>query len=233
MSSSEPSSDPAPAPSAGGSTEPSGSPPTLGLAVFRGLLWGLLLAAVTIGGSLLLTRGEGRRPEPPRLGRLPSFELIDQRGRTVRLDDLAGEPWIADFVFTRCAGPCPLMSRRMQALGDRLPVGVRRVSITVDPDFDTPEVLAGYAARYGAGEGGDWLFLTGDRAAIWSLSLDGFKLAVADADAETFGDHGPILHSTRFVLVDGDGTIRGYYDAFDPEHVGRLVGDAKVLARRS
>jgi protein SCO1 len=212
----------------------------VGRSVFRGLLWGLLAVVVVL---LVVVTVATRRSAaaPPVLSALPDFSLVNRDGATVTRGDLAGAVWIADFVFTRCPGPCPLMTRRLAELGPRLPPGVRRVSFTVDPDHDTPQVLAGYAAGFGAPD--SWLFLTGPRHEIWDLAAGGFKLAVADAaamvDTPDVADaaageateQGPILHSTRFVLVDGRGRIRGYYDGFEPGDLDRLVREARAVAK--
>lgn len=184
------------------------------------------------------TTTQGPGPDAlPVLGTVPSFELVDQTGRTATLSDLAGNPWIADLIFTRCVLSCPRMTARMASLGDDLPPGVRRVSITVDPDHDTPEVLASYAAQHAGekaassdGSGPGWLFLTGDRQEIESLATEGFKLGVSRRPAgDPRAEAEPLSHSTRFVLVDGEGRIRGYYDAFDEGSLAELVVDARVL----
>ena len=196
----------------------------------RGLLWGALVAAIlAVAAGVLFQRLE--RPEPPPvLGQVPPFSLTERSGRTVARDDLAGRPWIADFIFTRCAASCPAMTARMARLRRELPEGSARfVSFTVDPAHDTPEALARYAASFGAGL--DWLFLTGSEADLHRLSRDGFKLAVDAAPPPgTATPEEPILHSTRFVLVDGRGRIRGYYDGFDEESMAKLRRDLGALA---
>ena len=196
----------------------------------RGLIWGFLgIALAAIAGAALwqfLTR-----PAPlPVLGQVPDFALTNRDGRTVRRADLAGAPWVADFIFTRCGASCPMMSMRMARLEGELPedLGARLVSFTVDPEYDTPEVLRRYAESFGAP--GRWLFLTGTREELHRLSIEGFKLAVDDSPAVAASAGEPILHSTRFVLVDGKGRIRGYYEAFDEESMGRLERDLERLA---
>ena len=163
------------------------------------------------------------------LSYLPGFLLTNRDGREIRLDQLTGSPWVADFIFTRCPGPCPLMTRKLAELGERLPPGVRRVTFTVDPEHDTPAVLQAYAERFHAPA--DWLFLSGEREAIWDLSVTGFKLGVAPAEGGGPPEQGPIIHSTRLVLVDGDGGIRGYYDPFDRDETDRLVAELRALLR--
>ena len=193
----------------------------------RGLLWGLLVVVLlAVAAATAVQRW--RRPEPPPvLGQVPAFSLTNRDGRAVGLADLAGAPWVADFIFTRCPASCPVMTARMAKLNRELPedLGVRMVSLTVDPDHDTPEVLQKYAASFKAPE--RWLFLTGNKEALFRLSKEGFKLGV-EVNTQTDSIE-PILHSTRFVLVDGLGRIRGYYDGFDEESMAKLKQDLMAI----
>jgi protein SCO1/2 len=194
----------------------------------RGLIWGFLVAVLLVVAGAAVWQIL-RRPEPPPvLGKVPDFRLTNRDGQTVQRTDLAGAPWIADFIFTRCGASCPMMSLRMAKLERELPrdLGVRFVSFSVDPGYDTPKVLQEYAESFGAP--GRWLFLTGDKKAIHRLSKEGFKLAVDDGTP--VNEDEPILHSTRFVLVDGEGRIRGYYEAFDEEAVKKLMREVEALA---
>jgi protein SCO1 len=200
----------------------------------RLLLWGLLLAVVVgvAAAAVSQRRQRAARQESferaaalPVLGRVPAFTLTNRDGRAVRLSDLAGAPWIADFVFTRCVSSCPLLSARLARLDHALPpeLGIRLVSFSVDPAHDTPAVLERYARSLSASR--RWLFLTGGEEQIRRLSRQGFKLAL-EPGAETEA----ILHSTRFVLVDAAGAIRGTYQALDPEALRRVEADARALA---
>lgn len=192
--------------------------------------------AVVLAGTVLLWRSmqeafERSRPvaeELPRLGAVPPFGLVSEQGTGVGLGDLRGKVWIADFVFTSCPSICPAMTQRMKELSAELSdlPPVRFVSFSVDPARDTVEVLAAYAREHGA-DPARWSFLRGEEEAIRSLSRDGFKLPVEDAEP---GSAMPILHSPRFVLVDAAGEIRGYYDSGDPAAMKRLAFDARVLA---
>ncbi len=224
-----------PTPSPDPSVDPSDrqrDPRPLGTPMLRRALWGtLLFALLAVVTAAVWSRSARRMVEPPqRFGRLPDFELIDRDGRRFGRSDLAGSPWIADFIFTRCGGSCPLLTERMARLSRDLPARARArlVSISVDPDHDTPEVLSAYAQKFEAGD--DWHFLTGSREEIYRLGREGFKLAIdpnpPPAHASVLE---PILHSTRFVLVDGDGEIRGYYDAFDESAMRRLLVDLSAL----
>jgi protein SCO1 len=196
----------------------------------RLLIWGLLVAVLlAVAGAAVWQRLGGlRRSDLPVLGTVPDFALTNRDGRIVRRADLAGAPWIADFIFTRCAASCPMMSQRMARLIRDLPPGltVRFVSFTVDPEHDRPAVLERYAQSFSAPE--RWLFLTGGTEEMHRLSREGFKLAV-DASGNPVNPDEPILHSTRFVLVDGEGRIRGYYEAFDEESTAKLARDLVAL----
>jgi protein SCO1/2 len=163
---------------------------------------------------------------------LPDFHLTNRDGRAVSKADLEGKPFVADFIFTRCAGICPAMSAQMSRLAGELDPEVNLVSISVDPEHDTPEVLAEYAGRFDAPE--RWYFLTGERDAIHSLSREGFLLGLEVATPESpTAEVEPIVHSNRFVLVDRAGRIRGYYNAFDAEALDRLTDDAERVTRES
>lgn len=197
----------------------------------RLILWGILvLGLVGVSGAALWSRFAAPVPLPV-LGEVPDFRLVDRDGSTVTRPDLAGAPWLADFIFTRCAASCPMMTARMARLGREMgEQAPRRVSFTVDPAHDTPEVLARYAGAHGAPP--DWLFLTGPAPQLHRLMREGFKLALDPSPPPgTASPEEPILHSTRIVLVDGAARIRGYYDAFDEESMARLRRDAARLGR--
>lgn len=170
--------------------------------------------------------GRPPRESPPNLSSLPQFELLERSGETVTRESLLGRPWIADFVFTRCPAACPRLTAKMKDLGGRLPAssGARMVSISVDPEFDRPAVLAAYAERWQV-RNPRWMFVTGERDAVWTLIREGFLLPVEAQDDVA----NPILHSNRFALVDAAGNLRGTYEAFDPEALDRLLLDLAVI----
>lgn len=158
---------------------------------------------------------------------VPVFTLTNQDGQPFGSAQLAGKIWIADFIYTTCPGPCPMISSRMSELQKPLEnTGVHFVSFTVDPARDTPEVLRSYAATLQA-EPGRWDFLTGPQATIYNLSRNGFKLAVSDGSQEK----GIPVHSTRMILVDRHGQIRGYYDAPEADAMTKLLADTHHLLR--
>lgn len=163
--------------------------------------------------------------ELPKLWEAPDFAFPDQRGHVVTRAGLRGRPWIADFFFTQCTAVCPVMTARFVLLQERLAgVDVRFVSISVDPAHDTPAGLAAYAAAWNATET-RWTLLATESAAL-ARAVDGFHVtAEPDSDATN-----PIIHSSVFLLIDGDGWIRGVYDSNDESAQRRLVEDAQRLA---
>jgi protein SCO1/2 len=190
----------------------------------------VLIPLVTAGVLFWLRQLEvnrlSNRPLPV-YGTVPAFELVNQDSQPFGSQQLAGKIWIADFIFTTCPGPCPIISTRMSELQKPLAKSdAHLVSFSVDPEKDTPEVLRVYADKLRITPL-RWDFLTGERSAIYSLSRDGFKLGISDGSEESSGP----VHSTRFVLVDGRGNIRGYYDALAPDGVTKLLADTNHLLR--
>ena len=175
-------------------------------------LWAFLLGCVTLTALRPLLRHEP--PPPPVIGQLPEFSLVDSRGQRFGSADLAGDVYVANFVFTRCASICPLLTRAMVSLEERYEregiEGIRLVSISVDPEFDTPERLADYASGHRV-DPRRWVFLTGEPADVRSLVVDGFRTAMGSPDILE-GGMIDVAHTGKFVIVDGSGGIRGYYD---------------------
>lgn len=198
-----------------------------------------LLVVAALCGMLLAAAACKRQPvgeviqlgaQPPRLQKhwsIPDFTLTGSDGKPLERSRLAGKVWVADFFFTSCPGPCEKLTTRLASVhrevahDDR----VRLVSITGDPETDTPEVLRKYAERFQAND--RWLFLTGARQAIHTLAREGFKLPIAtDPNAP-----GLITHSTRLVLIDRTGTVRGFYEGAgdDDTPVRELLTDLRTL----
>lgn len=187
-----------------------------------------VLVAAGAVGLAVVRQATAALPHLPSYGQVPAFHLTDQLGRAVSGETMAGRVWVADFIFTRCAGQCPMMTAKMQQLSQRLgpSSGVTLVSISVDPGWDTPEVLARYAEGAGA-DPGSWLFLTGEPEEIARVCRQGFKLSLAEEG--TLEE--PITHSSRLVLVDRTGVIRGYYEAADLVALKRLSRDIRTLVK--
>jgi len=189
------------------------------------------LSVLAAAGALALAIGRGpvvRSAPLPDGGILPEFALTDHLGQPLTRESLRGSVWVASFIFTRCAGQCPVMMAQMAAVA-RAFAGepqLRLVAITVDPAHDTPEILAAYAGRLGIADG-RWRLATGSPEAIAALAREGFTLGISNGGPP----EEPITHSVRFVLVDQAGRIRGSYDATDTPAMRRLHQDAQRLLR--
>jgi protein SCO1/2 len=190
-----------------------------------------LIAAVSVGVTWQIRRIRANGPSAdvqvtaPTLGDIPAyvpeFSLVDQDAKPVTLADLKGHVWVANFFFTSCPIQCPAMNTKLRQVHRALPEGApaKLVSITVDPDNDSPEILAEYAKAFRAADD-RWVFLTGDKEAIIRLARDGFKLPATED---------PNVHSLRLVLVDRDGCIRGYFDSTDDRSIANLQNQMKAL----
>lgn len=184
---------------------------------------GFKAAAAAIGLAALGLAGCAARVSLPTYSTVPAFTLTDQSGAKFEsLPELKGRVWVADFMFTNCPGPCPRMSHQMKQVQDALAgTDARMISLSIDPKRDTPAVLADYA-RYYSAKPGVWFFLTGEVATLQLLDHDVFKLGDID---------GSLDHSTRFVLVDRDMRVRGYYLTEDQDAIPRVIADAKSLLK--
>jgi protein SCO1/2 len=163
----------------------------------------------------------------PEMMAIGEFSLTDQEGRPFGSAQLAGEVWIADFVFTSCPDVCPVMTSQMANLSRRMDGhDVHFVSISVDPEHDTPERLREYAARYRA-DASRWHFLTGTEAQVRELVVGRFRNHVGEREDADDGRY-RIMHGLRFVLVDGRGVVRGFYET-DRAGLETLERDAIAL----
>ncbi|MBC7926950.1 MAG: SCO family protein [Bryobacteraceae bacterium] len=190
----------------------------------------VVLAATVLAATALLQTGCGfgpgmLGPGMPSYGIVPDFRLTRENGTPVTQADLAGKVWLANFIFTTCAGPCPRMTAQFRKVQqDAGPErDLRFVSFTIDPGRDTPEVLAAYARRFKA-DPERWMFLTGPASELNKLSSGPFHAGAID---------GSLSHSTRFGLVDRKGRIRGYYDSSDAEMMRQMLLDIKTLVSSS
>lgn len=183
---------------------------------------GLLLVALIAARTVLRPA-----PELPKIAELPAFTLKDQHGQPISAAALRGKVWAANFIFTSCPDVCPVLTRQMGLLRKRAlseGLALRYVSFSVDPETDTPEVLASYAKRHGAAFD-DWSFLTGPIDDVKAVVVEGFRQSMErTADAEKAN----VLHGTHFVLVDKRGAIRGFYESTEKGLV-QLADDAARL----
>jgi cytochrome oxidase Cu insertion factor (SCO1/SenC/PrrC family) len=189
-----------------------------------GAFLGIVLA-VAMGYSMWQASLRRDVEQLPVIRAVPEFSLTDQNGQTVTNADLRGKIWIADFIFTRCKGPCPLMTARMLEMQKALvkTPDVKLVSVTVDPAYDTPEVLKAYAEANFA-DPNRWKFLTGDKAVIEKLVTEGFMQHLSEEGGEP-------VHGTMFLIVDGNGMVRSARMLEDPELIPKILTDTGNLLR--
>jgi protein SCO1/2 len=167
----------------------------------------------------------------PVLATVGEFNLTNQFGQPVTLADLRGHVWVADIIFTRCAGPCLKMSRQMKEIQDALSPAskVKLISLTTDPRFDTPSVLKSYAQRFGA-DSNRWMFLTGFQTEIANLASNSLKLAAMEKKPEERDTAVDLfIHSTIFVVVDKQAQLRGIFETTGEDIDPRQV-KTKILA---
>lgn len=199
-------------------------------------LWfGLALLALTVAVIVMLFQLKrdfaARQQQLPVIHALAPFTLTNQAAQPVTLDTFRGRPWVADIIFTRCAGPCPVMTRQMRELQDALPADSRAqlVTLTTEPDYDTPPVLQTYAAKFGA-DPARWQLLTGDKTVVANVAIDGLKLTtIAKPPAERTDPADLFVHSTIFVLVDKLGRLRGSFET-QGDHVTWPEVKQRILA---
>jgi protein SCO1 len=203
---------------------------------------GLVLSV--IGLVMVVSRGpQGMReiaiePDAAAIGlAVPEFRLIDHSGRERTHEIFEGRITILDFIFTHCPFACPMMTGSMSELSDKLKgSGVQLVSISVDPDNDTPEQLLAYAARYQA-DLSRWTFLTGDKETIHRMVMDSLKFALQIDESQQIavtggGTMSNIVHPTKLLLVGADRRVLGMYDPNSESDIRRLEAKARVASRQ-
>lgn len=168
-----------------------------------------------------------------KLSIVPPFALTERNGRTITNQDLAGKIWVADFIYTTCPGPCPLITAGMAKIQNAVAKdpNVQLVTFTVDPETDTPAVLAKYADTYGA-DPNRWWFLTGPEKPLYDLIQNGFFQVVQNNSGQPPqpGQY-KVTHSTYLALVDADGNVRGFYSGVDADGRADLLRDIKILEK--
>jgi protein SCO1/2 len=199
----------------------------------------LILATVVAAFLLIQIKLQVARGQPlPVYGSVADFTLTNQNGNAFSLADLRGHVWVADIIFTRCPGPCLKMTRQMKELQDALPPAseTRLVSLTTDPDFDTPPILKTYGERFNA-QPKRWTFLTGAKPQIANLATSSLKLAAVEKGPEAReAPNDLFIHTTIFVIVDRQARLRGVYETTgegieSAEVKGKILADIKRLER--
>ncbi len=198
------------------------------------LVWGAMAFTISAIAVAYVLDARSRGPKLPVLFEtLPAFALTNQSGQVVSHASLLGHVWVTDVIFTRCPGLCATLTRQMGRLQAALPAGapIKLISLTADPEYDSPAALRRYAEQAGAAPG-RWLFLTGDKKQLYELAVDGLKFVVREiAPGERQSDADLFLHSEKLVLVDQRGRVRAYYDGTDTNSIPQIVAAAKTLLR--
>lgn len=189
-----------------------------------------ILSLVVLGAFAWFLRSPGGQASGPVLPvgpAVPDFSLTRQDGVPIALDDLRGSICVMDFIFTRCAGPCPKLTARMRSLQLAMqdwPEPARLVSVTLDPDYDRPEVLRRYAKVFHIDLDTWWLLTGDDREQVQRLVREGFLQSVFPAD-----ENSPLIHSTHFIIIDRAGRIRASYDGMEPSSKPLILRDVRTL----
>ena len=219
------------------------------IVILRRLLWGLvaLVSVAIVGVAMWRWQGRGMSEAKSELlleglknfGAVPDFAFTERSGRKISIADLKGKVWVAQFFYTHCTDICPLTVPQMGLLhleylkDPEFRSAIHFVSITVDPERDTPEVLSKYAEHFSA-DPDLWLFLTGEKADTYRLAQQGFKLGIGEEAnppevAKKTGEEKEFFHSNRLILIDRKAQVRGYYAGIDAEAMVRLRRDLKIL----
>tara|TARA_R110002096_G_scaffold44526_13_gene120522 strand:+ start:108942 stop:109595 length:654 start_codon:yes stop_codon:yes gene_type:complete len=170
-------------------------------------------------------------PKHPEIyGEVPEFQFTNQDGKAFGKAQLLGKVSIANFIFTRCRTVCPVFTMKMQRVAEKTSNDIQLLSFSVDPEYDTPEVLAAYAKEHGV-DTSRWHFLTGDAKAVKDTVAGALKISMEleGIDEEGIPD---IVHGGHFVLFDGMGRIRGYYNSDDADRIQIMIKDAVWLAEQ-
>jgi protein SCO1/2 len=185
---------------------------------FSRTVWlGLSLAFGLLGLGYFVSLTEMTRAQKtalPVLGQIADFTLTNQDGKITTLADLTNRVWVADIIFTRCAGPCPIMTGHMKSVQDALSQTseAKLITLTTDPDYDSPAVLKKYGEHFGA-DFNRWTFLTGTKSEIASLASGSLKLSAVPVKLEDQKSVADLfIHSTYFVVVDKYAQLRGIFE---------------------
>ena len=198
------------------------------------VVWSVL-ALVIAAIVLLYVREQSRKSDLPVYGSIQPFTLTNHLGSPFTLSDLKGKVWVADIIFSRCAGPCPTMTQEMATLQKTFSAedDLHLVTLTTDPDYDSPAILKRYAGKFEA-DPATWNFLTGTKAEIKNLAIDGLKLAAVEKEEELQQNENDLfIHSTTFILVDKQGRVRGAYESLEPGFQEKIAADIRELLRET
>ncbi len=201
------------------------------VAFLAALLIGAVAFVIVLCLEVRLFSEESALPDDD-FGMVADFSLTERSGQSVERDDLRGRVWVASFVFTRCAGACQQITGNMARLQRELEgnENVVLVSFTVDPEYDTPQILRAYADRYKA-DPKRWLFLTGEPKTVYHLIQSGFYVTAVPNQGEERKPGYEVTHASKLVVLDRRGHMRAYLDATEPDVVDRVKQKIEALVR--
>lgn len=159
---------------------------------------------------------------------IADFSFIDQKGNTVTQNNFKDNIYVADYFFTTCQSICPIMSTQMERVAKfyENDPEIKFISHTVNPEYDSVNVLADYAQAHHAVYG-KWYFVTGDKAHLYDMARTSYLVDAAEGD----GGEDDFIHTQNFVLIDKGRHIRGYYDGTNPKEIDQLINDIKLLKK--
>lgn len=173
------------------------------------------------------------REQPKKLRKIGNgvgpFSFTNQEGKTITDKDVAGKVRVVEYFYATCKGQCPKMNDNMVKVYDEYRYNDKVVimSHTVDPNKDSSQALMAYSKKYNA-DPKHWMFLTGDKKALYDMARYGYFISAQDDTAGVSIDK-DFIHDYHFILVDGEGYIRGIYDGMDKKDMPKLVADIKTL----
>lgn len=196
------------------------------------IVWGALGVTILAITAAFIYKRLASEPVLPRvIGPVGDFTLTNQHGKAVSAADFRDQVWIANIIFTRCAGPCPAMTKAMKQIQDATDKRVRLVTLTTDPDNDTPEVLKRYGEKFGA-DFNRWSFLTGSKEQIARLAVNGLKLTAQEkAASERENPADLFIHSAAFVVIDQSNNLRAAFQLEDPDFTSKVHTASRILLR--
>jgi protein SCO1/2 len=195
------------------------------------IVWGFL-GVIILGICFAYVGQRFATPELPIYGQIRNFTLTNQNGQVVAFADLQGKVWVANVIFTSCAGPCPKLTHQMEQVQAAFPetVPVRFISLTADPATDTPPVLRQYGSRFHANPA-RWFFLTGKKSDVYAFATQELKFTVIDNGGDRKSDEDQFIHTEKFAVLDRRGRIRSYIDGDEPQTVPKLTRAVEILLK--
>ena len=186
----------------------------------------------------MINNNEGKKPKLPIVGNnqnhhVQPFSFTNQDGKTITESYISGKICVIEYFFATCKGICPKMNENMLLVYNKFKNNdhVLLLSHTVDPERDSVQALKKYSLRFNA-NANQWMFLTGDKKQLYEMARYSY-LINAEQDTTGIAIEKDFIHDKHFVLVDGLGRIRGFYDGLEQGEINRLIGDIETLLKEN